>query len=461
MVDAKLAGRNPLLPFGIALILVSLAALVQWSLLGTRTPFILVLPTVMAVAWYGGLGPGLLATAVGILEVAYFFFDPPFSLRVESAREVFALAVFGFLGTSISMLIERLHQSERARRQAEARVLSETKKSLQDREEHLHAVLTTATDAIITIDSRGIIQTVNPAAVRMFGYAAGEMIGQNVKLLMPPPYREEHDRYLETYQQSGEKHMIGTGREVEGRRKDGSVFPVDLAVSEIEPLKFFTGILRDATRRHELEREVVEAASIEQRRIGQDLHDTVAQELTALNMLVKDLAESVRTDPETASQLIERIAHGLRRSHQELRAVLRGLFPVAVDSEGLVAALTDLVDRTQQERKVTCVFDCPEPVAVADNLTATHLYLITREGVQNAVKHANARTVRITLKENAGIFLSVQDDGMGLLTQSSEIHGLGLRIMRNRAEIIGAKLTIEPARPFGTVVTCELPRKDQ
>src|SRR5262249_35609349 len=159
--------------------------------------------------------------------------------------------------------------------------------ALRDRQARLQAILNTAADAIITIDHRGIIQSVNSAAEHMFGYAAAEMIGQNVKMLMPAPYREAHDGYLARYLQTGEKHILGINREVEARRKDGSVFPADLAVSEIEHLKLFTGIHRDLTERKQLEREVVEAASLEQRRIGQDLHDSVAQELTALNLLAK------------------------------------------------------------------------------------------------------------------------------------------------------------------------------
>ena len=245
------------------------------------------------------------------------------------------------------------------------------------------------------------------------------------------------------------------------RRKDGSTFPVDLAVSEVGHLKLFTGLLRDISRRKELEREVVEIASLEQRRIGQDLHDSVSQELTALNMLAGDLAETLRSDPSNASQLVERLVLGLQRSQQELRAVMRGLLPVSVDAEGLMAALSDLANRTQQEGKVTCVFDCPKPVLVEDNLIATHLYLIAQEAVHNAVKHARCRNIRISVESDHLLVLRVQDDGIGIPDQPTENHGgLGLRIMRNRAAIIRATLTIEPAQPTGTVVTCALARKN-
>jgi PAS domain S-box-containing protein len=334
----------------------------------------------------------------------------------------------------------------------------QAEQALVDKEARLEAILDTAMDAIITIDQRGIIQSVNAAAAKMFGYTIDEMLGQSVVMLMPSPHREAHDGYLARYMQTGERHIIGTSREVDARRKDGTEFPTELAVSEIKHLKLFTGIHRDLTERKQLERDVVETASLEQRRIGQDLHDSVAQELTALNMLTRDLTDTVQADAPRAAQLVERLSNGLQRTQLNLRAVLRGLLPVAVDSEGLMAALEDLAGRTQEEGKVRCVFDCPRAVSVADNLTATHLYLIAQEAVYNAAKHARARTIRITLASDRDLVLRIQDDGVGMPAERVEGRGLGLRIMRNRAAIIGAQLTLEPSVPSGTAVTCRLPR---
>jgi len=334
--------------------------------------------------------------------------------------------------------------------------------ALRKSQEQLAAVLHTAADAIITINAMGIIQSVNVATERMFGYDAAEMIGRNIKMLMPSPYREEHDRYLENYRKTGLKKIIGIGREVEVRHKDGSTLAVDLAVSAVDHLELFTGIIRDISHRKQLEREIVEIASLEQRRIGQDLHDSVGQELTALNILAADLAETLETDPSTVAKLVAQIAQGLQRSQKELRSVMRGLLPVAVDTEGLMASLLDLAERIQKDGKANCVFDCPEPVSVADNLAATHLYLIAQEAVHNAIKHAQPKNIRISLESNDLLALSVQDDGSGMPTKPTDSHGgLGLRIMQNRATIIGATLTIEPAKPNGTRVTCVLLRKNR
>jgi PAS domain S-box-containing protein len=454
------ARRPAALRFGVAPPAVTLAAVLQFVLIGDRAPFILILPTIMAVAWYGGRGPGLLATGIGALQSAYLFFDPPFSIRVDDPKKLFVLAVFGLMGTAISLLIERLQKTEHARRQAEGRLLWKTQHSLRNREERLQAILDSTIDSIITIDHQGIIQSVNPGAEQMFGYAASEMVGQSVTMLMPSPYREEHDAYIARYLETGEKHIIGISREIDARRKDGSIIPTELAVSEITQEKIFVGIHRDLTARKRLEREVVESAVFEQRRIGQDLHDSVAQELTALNLLAKDLSETIRIDPENASKLVGRIQQGLQQSQRELRDVLLGLLPVSVEGEGLMAALSDLVYRAQQEGKANCTFECPKPVLLADNTTATQFYLIAQEAFHNALKHGRPRNVRISLLSNHALTLRVECDGIGMPGGPSPPEGLGLRIMRNRAAIIGADLTIEPAKLSGTVVTCSLSRKN-
>lgn len=118
------------------------------------------------------------------------------------------------------------------------------------------AILDTVVDGIITIDKFGIIETVNPATLNIFGYSQIEMVGQNIKMLMPNPYKDEHDGYLKHHHETGEKRVIGIGREVEGQRKDGSIFPLELAVNEmiINGEKHFTGIVRDITERKQADK---------------------------------------------------------------------------------------------------------------------------------------------------------------------------------------------------------------
>jgi PAS domain S-box-containing protein len=441
--------------------LVTLAALVQWALLGPRTPFVLVLPAIMAVAWYGGLGPGLLATALGTLEADYLFFESRFSFRIDDPTEMFALALFGFLGTAISLLCERLMQSERARRQAEGRALLETEDFLRASRERLRAVVETAVDAIITIDERGIIDSVNPAAEKMFGYCAHELIGHNVKMLMPSPYCEEHDGYLERYLQTGKKRIIGIGREVRGRRKDGFTFPLDLAVSEFhdQSRRMFTGMLRDISARKQLEREVLEIATMEQRRIGQQLHDSTGQELTALGLLAQTLAETLNGRSPAEAMIAAKVVKGLERVFGQVRGFSRGLIPVEVDTRGLRTALAELASRTSEIHGVKCTFDCAESADVEDNQTATHLYHIAQEATANALRHGQPQHIMISLEsDDQSLSLRIEDDGVGFPEEPVDTTGMGLKIMHYRAGLVNARLAVERADPTGTLVTCTLTR---
>src|SRR5688572_23537495 len=128
--------------------------------------------------------------------------------------------------------------------------------ALQDSEARSSAIVQTAVDGIIMIDEQGLIESCNPAAERLFGYAADEVIGHNIRLLMPAPYREEHDGYLARYRQTGELRIIGIGREVQGLRRDGTTFPLHLSVGEMsmDGERTYTGILHDLSARIELER---------------------------------------------------------------------------------------------------------------------------------------------------------------------------------------------------------------
>ena len=143
--------------------------------------------------------------------------------------------------------------------------MKRTQSMLVEREARLRSVLETAPDAIVTIDENGIIQSFSNAAEKLFGYAPGEVIGRNIKLLMPAPYHDSHDGYIARYLQTGEKHIIGIGRQVEAQRKDGTIFPMDLAVGEVTlgGIHIFTGFIRDLTARVKMEQELRHAQKME------------------------------------------------------------------------------------------------------------------------------------------------------------------------------------------------------
>ena len=137
-----------------------------------------------------------------------------------------------------------------------------TERALAESEARARAMLETTVDGVVTIDATGIIESFNPAAERIFGYRADEVIGKNVSVLMPEPYHSEHDGYIQAYHETGHRRIIGIGREVVGRRKDGATFPMDLAVSEVRLTgrTIFTGFIRDISARRELEQEVLRIA---------------------------------------------------------------------------------------------------------------------------------------------------------------------------------------------------------
>jgi len=325
---------------------------------------------------------------------------------------------------------------------------------LYEEKARIEAILDTVTEAIVTINGNGIIESFNPSAERMFGYTADDAIGQNVKILMPPLYRDKHDSHLANYLKTGDTEIIGVSREMIGRRKDGTTFPLELTVGEIDHLRLFTGVMRDISQSKELQRDVLEIADEEQRRIGQDLHDDAGQELTALGLMVESLTEEVDGN-QRAVKLAGHITSGLKRVLGQIRALARGLIPVVVDAEGLMSSLSELAKKISQLHGITCSFECRKPVHVEDNQQATHLFRITQEAVTNSIKHGHAQRIQIGLDEDDRLLtLRVLDDGSGIQTTETQNDGLGLRIMNYRAGLIGAKLNVEPAEEGGTLVTC-------
>jgi PAS domain S-box-containing protein len=329
--------------------------------------------------------------------------------------------------------------------------------ALRESESRLRAVVETAVDGIITIDERGVIDSFNSAAEIVFGYEPEEVIGRNISMLMPEPHSSIHDRYINNYIRTGHRRIIGIGREVVGRRKDGSLFPMDLAVSEIRlgERRLFTGIIRDLTERKRLEYEIAQVSTEEQQRIGRDLHDGLGQELTGIAFLTQVLQEQLESRGLEEAKNAAKIVSLANQAIDHTRALVKGLCPVKLHADGLIFALQEMADNTADVHRIECIFECEEPVLISDTTVATQLYYIAYEAVNNALKHSGGNQIVIKLIPEGDLArLSVEDNGKGLDPQMERPLGRGLATMSYRARIIGSELIVRPALRCGTMVSC-------
>lgn len=368
--------------------------------------------------------------------------------------------------------------------------------ALLDSEARTRAILDTAVDAIITIDELGIIESVNPAGERLFGYPAAEMIGRNVHMLMPAPYKDEHDGYLENYRRTGNRKIIGIGREVVGLKKDGRTFPMELAVSEVNlgDRRLFTGIVRDVTVRKQLEHELAEAAI---------RAETANQAKTEF---LTNMSHELRSPLSVVIGIADLLARRTGFSERD-RELLNTLMIGASTLEGLI---NDLLDISQVEtRRISLksvpffindvlgdVYDSYLPRAREKQLTF-ELYK-TEEGralvgdpmrigqivsnlVGNAIKYTEQGGVIIKAHASAHeyadycmIDIAVCDTGIGIPDAYTETifdrfirvdpladkvagTGLGLAISKNLAEIMGGAIMVESEVDKGSVFRLRLP----
>lgn len=335
-----------------------------------------------------------------------------------------------------------------------------TEQQLRESEAKARSILETTVDAIITIDPHGNIKSFNKTAENLFQYESIEVIGHNVKMLMPEPYRAEHDDYMDHYKETGERKIIGIGREVTGRRKDGSTFPMYLAVSEVKlpGHHIFTGIVRDITEQRRLEQEVLRISEHERRRIGQDLHDGLGQMLTGIGLISRNHEKKLADENHPAAETAAEITNLIKEADQHARGLAKGLVPVEFDKNGLEAALERLQTNAQKLFNIDCHLEVSGELVFSDTTHAIHMYRIAQESISNAVKHGGATKVTIHLAAtDQFIRLRVSDNGSGFKDNWDAEGGLGVRIMQFRARLISGNLEISDHHGKGAVVTCTMP----
>lgn len=363
----------------------------------------------------------------------------------------------------------------------------------------LEAVLNNAVDAIITIDERGLVDSANPATEKLFGYQSQELLGKNVSLLMPSPYREEHDGYLENYVDGGPAKIIGIGREVVGRRKDGSIFPMHLAVSEFHDggRRLFTGIVRDISDLKKAEQQLKQLNEELEKRVQErtaELRTAQAEllkkeKLATLGQVSGGIAHEIRNPLNAVKTSIyyllnarnptkEKTVEHLGRIDRQVTLidnVITALSDVAklpepnMKPQDIESILRDVVRATSIEASVDVQFHFPSdlPSVLADE---HQIPIVFRNLVRNA-RDAMREEGQLTIEAKATdgwVAVSVSDTGHGipedqldkilepLYSTKARGMGLGLAITRTIIDKNKGQLAIESQPGVGSKFTVRL-----
>ncbi len=469
--------RGRILRYGVAPTLVALA-LAARALLSPFVPddaiFLYFLPPVLISAGIGGLGPGLLATTLSIVAVLFVMHEPATLSRSALVNGT----AFALIAIGVSWGGELLHRSRR-------RANLMTRDALA-REAHLQSILDTVPEAMIVIDERGIMQSFSSAAERLFGLRAADALGQNVDILMPSPYRENHDGYMQRYLTTGERRIIGIGRVVVGQRKDGSTFPMELAVGEMKSgdRRFFTGFIRDLTERQMTEARLQELQS-------ELVH---ISRLTAMGEMASTLAHELNQPLSAISNYLKGSRRLLEGNSDERSATMRDALEKAADQAmragQIIRRLRDFVSRGESERRVESVtklveeasalslvgvkdrgirvqfqFDPTVDLVFADRVQIQQVLLNLIRNSMDAMETSKTRDLVVTIApaDNGHVQISVADTGSGIapeiaeqlfqpfITTKRQGMGVGLSISRTIVESHGGKIWVEPNPAGGTI----------
>ncbi|NGN42678.1 PAS domain S-box protein [Mesorhizobium sp. CGMCC 1.15528] len=459
-----------------------IAFLLRLALAGAlddRLAFALFVPAILLSSLMGGAGAGTLASLLAILGALYLG-----GLSPDMAGAAAEILIFVFVGGTLTLVGATLRTSQETARSSEG--------SLRAREAHLRSILDTVLDATVVIEKDGTIVSFNAAAVRQFGYAEAEVSGQNVRLLMPEPYRHEHDGYIHRYLATGERRIIGVDRVVVGRRKDGSTFPMKLAVGEMKSgdKTYFTGFIRDLTEREEsaarlqeIQGELARLARLNE--LG-EMASTLAHELNQPLSAIANYAQGcVRLLAGMHEDLASRLREALEETaRQSLRAgqIIRHLreFVTKGETEKAPEDIRKLVEEAgalalvgSRERGIRSIFEFSPgaDIVMADRIQIQQVLTNLMRNAMEAMRDSDRRdlTIRTFSAQSGEVAVEVEDTGPGIAEEmQSQLFrpfvttkpggmGVGLSISKRIVEAHGGEMTVRRNEAGGATFRFTLP----
>jgi PAS domain S-box-containing protein len=346
---------------------------------------------------------------------------------------------------------------------------------LERNESTIRALLDSATQSVVAVNAVGEIVLLNGSTEKMFGYSREELLGQPLEILVPESARGRHVEHRRAYFANMQSRPMGIGLDLEGRRKDGKNFPVEIGLSGIETPagKLSVAFVSDITQRRQLEQagrvrgeeiqalaaSLLTAQEEERRRVSRELHDQICQQLASLAIDIGGLAADP-PPPEDAQSRLKALQARVVKASEETRHIAYQLHPSVLDDLGLVASLRGLCKEfSERATNIALEFtDVALPGSVPREV-ASCLYRVAQESLENIAKHSGAKHVSVALTSQKGtVVLSIADDGAGFDLEAVKGRGgLGLIGMEERARLVNGKLSIAAQPGHGTRIAIEVP----